>query len=295
MGSHTVFHPVEITSIDEENHTVWAEFTDDLEDRDGEIVDQDTLNFGDWVQAPSVLFGHNDKELKALIGRGLEIRPTAGVKNGKPYKGHEALIQFDVDDEEGKRAWGKVSRGFLKTLSVGYISARRQGNRLMNALLSEISFVPVPSNIGATVKSLQDGSIKKDDAEWMLQRAEQTVEYFKKYLDTEQKEEAMTDEELQKVAQISSDVVTKLFNESVKPLIEGLQSKVDKLTDAAEQAKAETDTNSDSKKSEGTDVPDISDDEKDALLGKLDELFPDDEDEPDPNKEKENGNSNTDG
>lgn len=305
---HKRFYPTKILSIDEDKHQVWARFTDDQPDREGDIMDAETWNFEDWMKAPTVLFGHKDWELP--IGRGLEIR--SGEENGVKY--HEALIEFDVEDEESARVWGKVARGFLKTLSVGYVTLRREGNRLLDNLLTEISFVPVPANINAMVKRLNDGSLSTEDAEWMRDHAAATVKSLTKYIDNSDNKEdsnaksgkgakSMTEEDLKKVG----DMITTAVTEGVKPVtekVEALSSTVEALSKSKSDEKDgksdsdkdksddKSDANSDSKKDEGNkDDADISEEEADEILAQVDAMLSDGEDN---NNDSEENNSDED-
>lgn len=259
-------HEAEITSIDEENHTVRVRFTDELEDRDGEIMDQDTFDTSHWIQAPSVLFGHDQKSLENIIGKGLEVYPTTYMKDGKQVKAHEAVVQFDIDDDYSKRAWGKVVRGYLKTVSVGFTKARKQGNRIMNALMTELTFTPVPSNIGATVKSFNDGTMSIDDAQWLRDQAQKTVESLTKFLDGSQSGEdtTMTDEELGKIKTMMTEVV----DAKIAPLqqeIAGLTEKVGKFGEKPNEQSG-SDANDPSKNGSSTNESEMSQEEADAVL-----------------------------
>jgi HK97 family phage prohead protease len=301
---HKKFYPTKILSIDEENHRVWARFTDDQPDREGEIMDADTWNFEDWMKAPTVLFGHKDWELP--IGRGLEIR--SGEENGVKY--HEALIEFDVEDEESQRVWGKVARGFLKTLSVGYVTLRREGNRLLDNLLTEVSFVPVPANINAMVKRLNDGSLSEEDAKWMRDHAKATVKSLTEYIDNSDNRsnsnatkgkgaKSMDEDDLKKVGEQITTAVT----EAVKPLtekVESLSAEVEKLSKAKaddkdgddsnkdKSDKKDSDANSDKKDEGNKEDADISDEEAEEILTQVDAMLSGDGEEDNNNEEENN-------
>lgn len=286
---HLKFYPTKLLSIDEENHRVWARFTDDQPDREGDIMDADTWQFDDWMKAPTVLFGHKDWELP--VGRGLEIR--SGEENGVKY--HEALIEFDVEDEESAKVWGKVARGFLKTLSVGYVTLRREGNRLLDNLLTEISFVPVPANINALVKRLNDGSLSDEDAKWMRDHAKATVKSLTEYIDSSDNRDngnankvkgakSMTEDDLKKVGEQITTAVT----EALKPVtekVEALSSTVEALSKSKSDEKdGESDSDKDKdangsdanshKNDEGNDEQaDISEEEADEILTQVDAML----------------------
>ena len=281
MKDHKRFYPAKLLSIDAENHQVWARFTDDQPDREGDIMDGNTWQFDDWMKAPVVLFGHKDWELP--IGRGLEIRKVE--ENG--VIAHEALIEFDVTDPESARVWGKVERGFLKTLSVGYVTQRREGNRLLDNLLTEISFVPVPANINAMVRSLTDGSVSVDDAKWLKKNGEAMVKSLTEYIQNSDNDsnandskgkgaKSMSDEDLKKVA----DLVKETVAEAVKPVaddVAGLKTSVEALSKQSNGDDDKSKANS-GKSDEGTDDDDISDDEVDEILAQVDAMLADDDD-----------------
>lgn len=293
---HLKFYPAKLLSIDEENHRVWARFTDDQPDREGDIMDADTWDFDDWMKAPTVLFGHKDYELP--VGRGLEIR--GGSEDGVKY--HEALIEFDVDDVESARVWGKVKRGFLKTLSVGYVTMRREGNRLLDNLLTEISFVPVPANINALVKRLNDGSISEEDAKWMRDHAKATVKSLTEYIETSENRsnandskgkgaKSMSEDDLKKVG----EQITAAVTEALKPVteqVETLSAKVEELSKVKSDEEAGKADDDDKSKGKGSDAnsgksnegnedepADISEEEADEILTQVDAMLSGSDDE----------------
>jgi hypothetical protein len=288
---HIRFYETAVQSIDEENHTLRLRFTDDRPDRENDIMDGDTWDFSDWSQAPSVLFGHDQHNVGAIVGKGLGIHRVEEVDNdGQKIIAHEADIQFDADDPEALRVWGKIKRGFLKTASVGFTTARKEGNRLIGNLLTEISFTPVPANIRATVKSLEDGTIRKEDAVWLRDQAQKTVESFTKFLDNQEGNTEMTDEDLAKVG----EVVAQSFEKAVAPLLDRVNKLVTSLETADDQKKQpDTDTKPAPKSDGGTDEEGgISADEADYILDEVDKLLADVEGEPNPDKPKEGDNAN---
>jgi phage head maturation protease len=79
------------------------------------------VNLQDYRANPVVLAQH-ENSLIATVGRTEKIWVEAGEKRGQGVLVARAV--FDVDDELGKRVWGKIERGFLRAASVGFVVTR---------------------------------------------------------------------------------------------------------------------------------------------------------------------------
>ncbi len=294
---HKKFYPTQVSSIDEENFSVWARFSDDQEDREGDIMDQDSWDFDDWMKAPTVLWGHDDSKLP--IGTGLEIKMVE--ENG--VKAHDALIQLDVSEdykETGKitasstdedRVWDKIKKGVLRTLSVGYVSEERDGNRLLGNKLLEVSFVSVPANIHALVRGLNDRSITDEDAKWLKKQAEDAVKSLTKHLqksdnqiskDTK-KEKSMSEEDLKKVVEEVSKAVSAGVAEAIKPLQSSVEAQGQVLEEISKGVKAEPTDPKDPKSGKpktkpdtnqgGSGEEDITEEDAEIILAQVDAML----------------------
>ena len=148
----------DLTSIDTANYTVKAVISDESEDRHGEIVVQDGWDFQEYKNNPIVLFGHDASAYP--IGKTLDIEVNGSVTT--------ATMQFAVDENpEAKTVWNLVKGGYLKTISVGFINVLRDGAKLLENKLLEISVVPVPANPNAITLAAETGVIEKKDLVWL--------------------------------------------------------------------------------------------------------------------------------
>ncbi len=122
--------------------------------RDGAIIDPAGWDFTNYDKNPVVLWGHNDTVLP--IARTVERH--AGMD------GLIATAEFDREDPEAVRLFGKVQRGFVNTASVRWLPKKTEVKRLADAdgrerdvlifreqELLEWSFVTIPADVGAVV------------------------------------------------------------------------------------------------------------------------------------------------
>lgn len=95
-------------------------------------------------EANPVMLNSHDNSTESVIGRWENVRVENSQLLGDPI--------FDTEDEEAKKIEGKVSRGFLKAVSMGlgfymedlkYISGKLF---LTKCVLKEVSIVAIPSN-----------------------------------------------------------------------------------------------------------------------------------------------------
>lgn len=253
------------SSVNEDEHTVRVRMTTEDVDRHGESVSFDGWDFKDFLDNPVVLVNHNDYELP--IGSVIEIIP---VPEDRAY---DAVVKFDVDDEEGARVWGKVSRGFLKTVSVGFINLVQDGMNLLENSLLELSFVTIPANPQATVRSLKDGGLTVEDAQWLKDKAENELRHLTKFLASHKvkdnsKEATMTKEELdaaleEKLKPITdalATVTTALEAAATKDAVTELAEKVETLNTTV------TDTNAAHDDAGHKDDDELSDEEAQKIL-----------------------------
>lgn len=271
------FKAFEPVSVDEDAHTVRVRMTTEDVDRHGESVSFDGWDFEEFMENPVVLLNHNDYELP--VGRVIEIIPVPAEK------AYDAVVEFDVADEEGARVWGKVSRGFLKTVSVGFMNLVSDGAQLLQNALLELSFVTIPANPQATVRSFKDGGMTVEDAQWLKTKAETELKHLTKFLathkvkdnskeatmDKEQFEELLT-AQLKPLTDKVTELETALATLPTKEDVETLSTKVTELADtnAANNAAGHDDKGDDEE---------LTDEEAQAILdefeAELKEEFPD--------------------
>ena len=164
--------------------------------RDDAIIDPSGWDFTNYRRNPVVLFNHDDS-------RGM---PVARTSQGPTPNGAEliATAEFDREDPEAVRLFGKIQRGFVNSTSVRWLPKRWEyiehvgpsGEKrtvlvFREQELLEWSFVNIPADPGAVILRSDGGVI--DTSEFappaqepssQLEPGEQTPE------DEEQEEEA---------------------------------------------------------------------------------------------------------
>lgn len=291
------------TSIDEKNHTVRVRMTDESVDTYGTVLHSDGWDLSAFMDNPVVQLDHWS-DASSNIGRVLEIIPVP------EERALDAIVQFDVEDTSdfgGAWAWGKVSRGFLRTWSVGFDNLVADGMDYLQNKLYELSLVAIPSNSNATVRALKDGQINAKEADWLLKRykseAKRLQEYLKRDNNNNKSEEAtMNKEEMQaaiaealapfkealdKLPETVNTAVaeaTKDLNETVSKLAEG-NADDEAAKKAAADAKAKADADAKAAKEaagHSDDDEEISDEEAEKILAEyeadLDKEFEDNDD-----------------
>lgn len=200
------------TSIDEENKRVTFAISTNQPDRDGEIVEQKSWNFKDYMENPMFLWGHNPEIPENVLGHCIELKSS---EDGSETLG---TFQFDTDiNERADLVFKQVVRGSLRTVSVGFMTGdeERQGKNwlLKNNTLLETSIAPIPSNPGAIVKDYKAGLISRKDATWLIEsarkEADQIEEQMKAHAEDSDKESAMDKVAQKQLAAILS-AITKL-------------------------------------------------------------------------------------
>lgn len=210
MRKVTKFFQTKPTSVDEDNKTVTFAISTDQVDREGEIIDQKSWNFKDYLTNPQFLWGHDPSIPENVLGRCLEIKSSAD--------GSETLgtFQFDTDiNPKADLVFKQVVRGSLRTVSVGFITGEEErtskGWLLKGNTLVETSVVPIPSNTGAIAKDYKAGLISRKDATWLMESARKEADFVEKEMEkTNDKEERSMDEVSQKQLGSILEAVTTL-------------------------------------------------------------------------------------
>lgn len=220
MRKITKLFTTQAKSINDETKTIRFKISDNQADRMGEIVDQESWDFKNYMNNPIVLWGHNPDEPENVLGQTLALE----TENGQTF----AEMQFD-DDINPKAAlvWKQLLKGTLRTVSVGFIAHEQEGNVLKNNELLEVSVVPIPANPRAIALSMKDGSLSRKDAKFLQDSMKRELEYIEQQMqqeeDEEQREKAMTDEQFAKLMDA----------------IGGIGERVGKLEEAQNAAKVE--------------------------------------------------------
>ncbi|MCH7400119.1 HK97 family phage prohead protease [Belliella sp. DSM 107340] len=120
-------------------------------------IDLDRFN-----KNPVMLAMHRDWDLMAVIGRWTNIRIEGSLLLADP--------EFDMEDEEAKKIAGKVERGFVKAVSMGFLFLKENLEKniddmfdLVSCELYESSFVTIPGNKNAVRLYAAPNKLMKDD------------------------------------------------------------------------------------------------------------------------------------
>ena len=270
-----------LTSIDEQNFTVKAIISDETEDRHGEVVVQDGWDFTEYKSNPIVLFGHDAGALP--IGKTLDIE----IVDGKTV----ATMQFAVNEyDRAKDIWNLVKGGYLKTISVGFINVLRDGAKLLENKLLEISVVPVPANPNAITLAAETGVINKKDVTWLRDTMTKEVEALTSHIekdDNKSEDESMDNKELTEKLDTLTEAVTKLA-EQITTVLDKVEIKPEdkpteddpKVSDDGSQAEPDDkdEPNEDSSGADGVDADDetLTDDEAEMVTQAVVDALADD-------------------
>jgi len=107
-------------------------------DRDGEVILVTAWDLKRFNENPVVLFGHDYWSFPIGAVTSIEIVDGKLVAKGVFARTEQGQIARQLYDD-----------GILKAVSVGFIVKNREGNKITEAELLELSFVPVPSNADA--------------------------------------------------------------------------------------------------------------------------------------------------
>jgi hypothetical protein len=104
-------------------------------DRQGEVIMQDGWELENYMQNPVILWAHDYSQLPIGVAEKVYFENGSLVVEGRFAPTDFAQICRRMYDE-----------GFLRAVSVGLLSKKRNGNIITLAELLELSFVPVPAN-----------------------------------------------------------------------------------------------------------------------------------------------------
>lgn len=139
-----------VRGIDEKSATVEVVASTGDVARDHAIIEVAGWELDNYLKNPVVLWAHNDFEVP--IARAVEIT-----------KGDDELViktEFDTEDPEAMRIFGKVVRGFVNAVSVRWIPLETETREIdghgqvlvfVRQELLELSFCSVPADPGALV------------------------------------------------------------------------------------------------------------------------------------------------
>lgn len=207
------------TSIDLDNKTIDFVMTAEVADRDGDIVDIDTINLDNFLANPVVLPSHNNKE--KVIGRVLEIKKEI-IDDIKSLIG---TVQFAVGlTKEADEYWGLYSEGFQKAVSIGFSSPRGEqtdtGFRMFDSELLELSLVSIPANQIALAKSAKKICEDFEDIDATKRHAKDLLIELKSIFEEEEESKEEINEEQETVTENKNN----FSKESIKKAQEKLRT-----------------------------------------------------------------------
>lgn len=125
---------------DDDNYKFKVVVTTEWKDRDGEILKADGIDFDAYMKNPVVLIDHSYK-VESIVGKTLKIYQ----EDGKTI----AEWVFAKGIEKAEIIRNLYNQGFIKTVSIGFISKNRdEKDRTIidKSEMLEFSFVAVPAN-----------------------------------------------------------------------------------------------------------------------------------------------------
>ena len=110
--------------------------TTDSVDRDGEILLKEGWDFKNYMNNPTVLWGHD--------WLSMPIGAVTNIDDSQP--GKVIMTGQFAPTEAGQTVRKLYDSGILRTVSVGFIPKERNGPVITKMEMIELSFIPVPAN-----------------------------------------------------------------------------------------------------------------------------------------------------
>jgi phage head maturation protease len=122
-----------------------AVITTNSVDRQGEIVEPDGISLTNYLANPVVLYGHQYGGSDSIpVGRAVSLE----IVHEGERKALKAAWEWQQDDvtpliSAVRKSW---ERGFLSTVSIGFMPGEYDANTIKTSELLEFSIVPIPAN-----------------------------------------------------------------------------------------------------------------------------------------------------
>lgn len=122
-----------------------ATITTNVLDRQGEILEPDGMDITNYMSNPIVLYGHAYQGIDSIpVGRTTSLE----IFHEGDMKGIRAQWEWQADDvtpliSAVRKSW---ERGFINTVSVGFMGNEYADNHIAKSELLEYSVCPVPAN-----------------------------------------------------------------------------------------------------------------------------------------------------
>ena len=133
--------------------------TNDL-DRQGEIIEPDGISLTNYLTNPVVLYGHAYQGIDSIpVGRAVSME----IYHEGDKKSLKADWEWQADDVTPlisaiKKSW---ERGFLNTVSIGFMENEREDNTITKMDMLEFSIVPIPANpMALRLNGFTDAEVK---------------------------------------------------------------------------------------------------------------------------------------
>lgn len=129
--------------------------SDDVEDRQGEIIDQNGWDLSNFKKNPVVMWAHNYDEPPIGVAESLGFKTIDGKKKlvYRPVLHRKTPMSNYIAD--------LVDAGIIKASSVGFKPGEMEENKYTKAELLEISLVGVPANQNALALGISKGYDEK--------------------------------------------------------------------------------------------------------------------------------------
>lgn len=160
-------------------------------DRQNEVIDQNGWDLSSYLANPVVLDSHKYESVHDVIGRSVRTEVVNGAL--------EVDIIFADDDVEEL-----VSKGFLRTVSVGFRSIARRPGAANEPIthtrmeLLEVSLVAIPANREAVrIRSVDpEQKAARRTIKGMQESIMQAIEILQSLLDSQEPDMVQTDEDM---------------------------------------------------------------------------------------------------
>lgn len=226
---------IKIKAVDESKYRIKAVFSNPMEDRHGEIIDQSGWKLEEFLLNPVVLFAHNQWE--PAIGKVLNL----GIVNGNL----EGEIEFAAEEYPfAKVIFNLYKSGFMRAISVGFSNNIFEFNEeteemiLKENTLYEVSTVNVPANAMALAKSagVDIEPLEKEMKEVAQRRKEHAGKYKAQSTDIDLLSKKSKEDLIK--AKEAIDVLLKLDDKAEKKTADEIEDKKELEKISADIAKA---------------------------------------------------------
>ena len=230
---HKLFN-IDIKSVNEADRQITFCFSDNQEDRMGEIVDQSTWDVKNYLLNPIILFGHDSSQPENVLGQGVALNLDQGGKSYITAQFDEAEINPTAD-----MVFRQLIKRTLRCVSAGFVNHSSETVNDIPVLkdneLLEVSIVPIPANPRALALQMREGSISHKDGQWLLDNMRKEADWVEKQLSVDDAKGSIKEKAMEEKIDQLTGLIAKLAESQT-----ALTDAVAALTPAAETAEAKT-------------------------------------------------------